>query len=203
MRKLVAILLIVFALSGCAMAESDVYDIQGEWYVATIYSNDCYEASLDDDGCFHVAYADGNEMIASPDGVIKAYNEEYKLNLIMFGDGSSLYYTIEGNRLSAELFMQTDGIWNIYDIHDTDLVLIHNGEMIYYNETAKKLDYILQNERLYVLTDTSYLRGKIEPLDQNAFIYRYDAEPHIVTWREGMTTDYGTPYFIYIRSDIE
>ncbi len=217
MKKVLSLLLIVvIMLSSTVYAESDDYQIEGEWYTSTSYTNLCYELTTDGDGCFYnssqkqktVFYPDGRIDTIDTKEYVNVYGEKsyiesepdtLSMKIEKLADESIIYYDIMNNELTGIIIIKDD-IWKAYSIGAAKKIFCLNGKAISH-DSNKSMDYHVVGNQLFFTNGQEYISGTVRKLGEKAFTYDIDADPWIVSHGD-KEYNYGTPFYIFISTSI-
>ena len=198
MKKLIA-LFIALLVPCIAVAEQDVFSVEGEWYATLLYGDMCHSATEKGENCFCVSTVYGDE-IYRPDGVAECETESITMEYIRFSEDAVLYYDRQDGEIDGILFMRTDGEWKQYFVDLSVMTLFIDGDMIPY-QGGDRQRYIVTENMMFITNDESYLRGKIQRFGSDAFALILDADPFTVTFGE-TTVNYGVPFYLFVSTSI-
>lgn len=203
MKKNLLCFLFVVLFPVYASAEQDQFQIDGEWYAASFYTNNYYTATKNDNGDFEITDYPENWKILN-DGTILYGDSSEKMSLLSLSEDISLVYHVYYDSWSKQDVL--GGYLLICDgdeamcvrVSEASLILILSGHMIKHDGTATA-DCLLSGNHFYMTNGDNYTRGTIRIYNNDLFMYYIDEEPYI--YKSGnYERDYGTPVMLFIRS---
>ena len=174
-------------------------DLNGEWFVASQYNNR-FDSAVRDNNGFIIRYNDG-EIVYSSDGSIAfpAQSEE-NLDYKVISNDMVLYYEVKDHILFAQAFLHIDNEWRAYSIEGKKVLFLNDA--IIPSDGEEKSPFYCSGDNMYLAKGNTYIRGKVQHINENAFIFQIDADPYVVNFSNGLTVNYGTPFYLFIRSSI-
>lgn len=220
MLKFFAILFTLIMILPCAsVAEQDDFQIEGEWFCIYGYTNlDCHKAELREDGSYYIRWNDESEIVFYEDGQVDhIHTEEYtdfrsnetrkevqteteNTEYCRLSDDACLYYVIMDNELYGYYFIKRDNDWTVYNFYNEKCFLFLNGRAIPYTD-GDPVEYYTSGNQMFLIHEDQYVRGKIQPIGEHAFVFDIDSSPLIDTNGE-IEVDYGTPFYLFINASV-
>lgn len=195
----IIMLFLVIDLCSNALADGNEFQIDGEWFGGTYYSNDYYVLSRNDSGDYIFENQDNSYI--KPDGTICFNEQTVSTEIVQLTDSSFISIIFEDNSFVGFLVIDEDDEIKGYQIDSNSMVLILNGKMIRYDGSASA-DYLYSNDMFYMTDgESSYTRGTIKQYGNDFFIYEIDTDPYIYEYGE-YSIDHGTPVMFFLRSSI-
>ena len=207
MKKFLLLLLIALLLPLAVIAEgSDEFNVEGEWYVASLYTEYYSPTSLDKEGKLHVLRSDGSEyFVIHPNGEIYYNGECVDTPSLYVIDGRiRLLYKSKDNGMITGYLLISDGTdWKCYEFDVYRKYLIYDGKMLPAPQSlGEKIEYYQQGNNLFFLKDDSYEKGKITPYTDKAFACINDTDSLEQDIGNGRTIHFGYPMYFFITTDL-
>lgn len=216
MRRLLisfAVLCLFFSLSACGReAQADVnvnespapqttddtssFRLDGEWYVASGYTDNYAVATMDEDGNFHVS-ARGGEEIYYTAGTMTDSTDVFDCRIVQLSDDATVFRLMEepedSEYLYGSLILKNDASYIRYMLDATPF-LLSDGTIIP-RQQGDAADYRLDGDTLYITDGSSYTKGSIQMYGNDLFLCVLDEDPE-----EMLGYDLGIPMYIFLRA---
>ena len=181
MKKLIllVIALLCFPVLTLANEGKGDYELDGEWYVSVINPDNVLDATIDDEGNYHIFdmnAGEAEELIIKQDGTYELEGYEHKFSISRFGDATFFY--IDNNGLSGMGVLlpndkDEEKRCRFYYFYDVTRVLLMNGKLYGYQgeggifDEGTEYDYYTDGRNIYFIegienTKPPAMLGRIE-----------------------------------------
>lgn len=201
MKKVFLIFLTIFTLQCRAVAEEGAFQIEGEWFSASLYSERYYPVQQTEEEGYFIDFGD-EEITLDVDGSVSESGKIIEvLSVVALNDGGALYYTIRDHALYGYIILNVNGEYRCYSV-DAETLLLFIGGIIVPYQVGEQAGYLLSSDNLYITAEDNYIRGTIQHHSSVAFSYVMDADPVVIDFGNGYTQTWGIPSYLFIRSNI-
>lgn len=206
MKKILPLVLIMLLIVSFSAAESLEINIEGEWYVAALYTERCRPTAPDEYGSFRISLDEEPIQEIHVDGQL--YDDgEYRGTLVHYSisDNAQLYYLLEDSgSFSGYLFISDENGWKYYYLANTGKYLLYDGKMLPApNSTGDKSEYYQSGGSMFLIKDDSYVKGTIIPYGNKAFAFVMDVDPIEHDYGNGLVVSWGYPMYFFINTDLK